>query len=382
MLLLPSWYPTPRNSYAGIFFRDQALALKAQGCQVGVVTTDLRSLRSVGSRSALENRWQTAVWADEEIPTFRLAGWNPGTASLRRRLDLRGFHRVTRKYIRTFGKPDVIHAHSALWGGVAAMHLSEELDVPYAITEHSSAFMMPGMPRRDLAAARMAFTRADAVIAVSSALAEALSIAFPRVAVQILPNVVDTSFFDRPLLDRTTTDTFSCVGSLVPGKRISLILRGIAEANRYAPVRLHVIGAGQEQRRLHEESERLGLGEVVRFLGPLPRSRVIDELAKSIAIVSASDIETFGLVIAEAQALGVPAVATDSGGPKDILTGGKGILLERNAEHRIGEALRSMHTRRKEWNARSTELRVHAFDHYHPRVIGSRLTALYESLVG
>jgi hypothetical protein len=44
ILFIPSWYPTRENPISGIFFREQAHALKRAGHQVGVIYPQLRSL--------------------------------------------------------------------------------------------------------------------------------------------------------------------------------------------------------------------------------------------------------------------------------------------------------------------------------------------------
>ena len=48
--------------------------------------------------------------------------------------------KLFRKYQQTFGKPDLILAHSAIWAGYAASRISIETGIPYIITEHRSRF--------------------------------------------------------------------------------------------------------------------------------------------------------------------------------------------------------------------------------------------------
>jgi len=64
----------------------------------------------------------------------------------------------------------------------------------------------------------------------------------------------------------------------------------------------------------------------------LSRIEVRKEIAAHHAIFSTSTIETFGLTVAEAQAMGKPVVVTDSGGVRDIVTQETGLVTEGSSE--------------------------------------------------
>ena len=46
VLILPSWYPEHKDHYAGSFFREQAIGIHKNGCKVGVIYPELKSLRN------------------------------------------------------------------------------------------------------------------------------------------------------------------------------------------------------------------------------------------------------------------------------------------------------------------------------------------------
>jgi glycosyltransferase involved in cell wall biosynthesis len=97
--------------------------------------------------------------------------------------------------------------------------------------------------------------------------------------------------------------------------------------NQYPAVGLSIAGNGPLEKELRALCESLKL-ENVYWLPRLNRAEVKVQMATHQAILSTSKVETFGLTIAEAQAMGKPVVVTDSGGVRDIVTQETGIITE------------------------------------------------------
>jgi glycosyltransferase involved in cell wall biosynthesis len=102
---------------------------------------------------------------------------------------------------------------------------------------------------------------------------------------------------------------------------------------------LLIIGGGPLRDDLEHRAMRLGVSERVRFLGFLDNPYPL--LASSDVFVHTARWEGFGLVIAEAMALGIPVIATScAGGPSEILGNGRyGILAPPEDPESIAEAL-------------------------------------------
>lgn len=113
---------------------------------------------------------------------------------------------------------------------------------------------------------------------------------------------------ERDVRDRRAV----CAGRLVPWKGIRLAIRAI----RLLPDwELLVIGDGPESGRLHRLARREGVDGRVRFAPWLPQADLWNELARAQALVLPSLRDDSPLIAAEAQALGLPVVAFDQGGP-------------------------------------------------------------------
>jgi glycosyltransferase involved in cell wall biosynthesis len=81
----------------------------------------------------------------------------------------------------------------------------------------------------------------------------------------------------------------------------------------------------QYERDLHGRAAALGLAEAVKFSGF--QSNALEWMRCMDVVVHASDREPFGIVVIEALALGLPVVASASGGPAEMITPGVDGLL-------------------------------------------------------
>jgi glycosyltransferase involved in cell wall biosynthesis len=155
-----------------------------------------------------------------------------------------------------------------------------------------------------------------------------------REHVVVLPNIVDASFFSFPIrpFSKVTSFKFLMIGDFIPRKNHRLLLEAFSLVQKqYPAVGLSIAGNGPLEQELRALCESLKL-ENVYWLPRLNRAEVKEQMAAHQAILSTSKVETFGLTIAEAQAMGKPVVVTDSGGVRDIITQETGIVTEGSSE--------------------------------------------------
>ena len=166
------------------------------------------------------------------------------------------------------------------------------------------------------------------------------SIAGPRLG-RVVPNLVDFEFFTPPPAARRRSPfTFLSACNLVGGKRLDRLIRAFAAAARvYPDMRLVMVGAGPEEGGLRCLAQACGVGPRVHFAGGLPPDGVREWMWKANALVVSSAVETFGVVLVEALATGIPVISTRCGGPEDIVEAGLGVLLERDDEEHLASAM-------------------------------------------
>lgn len=103
------------------------------------------------------------------------------------------------------------------------------------------------------------------------------------------------------------------VQRLVPVKRVDLVIRAFEVLHRSVPTsELVIVGAGPEERALRHLVERLGIVDAVSFAGYVADHDLPVLFGSADLFVFASASETFGVVLAQAMATGLPIVATGS----------------------------------------------------------------------
>ena len=191
----------------------------------------------------------------------------------------------------------------------------------------------------------------DTVAVVSDACREMLAREFPELADKLVTvhNMLDVSaLMERtepdPYVDRLVRHIVS-VGRLSPEKHFDNALRA-AKVLKDRGIRFcwHLVGDGPLRGELEALARELDITDCFRFEGnqpnPYPWFRHAD------LFVHPSYVESFGIVVLEAMALGVPCVVTRSLGPAEFIRDGvNGLLTDQSPEALIDAVLRILEDR-------------------------------------
>lgn len=115
------------------------------------------------------------------------------------------------------------------------------------------------------------------------------------------------------------------VSRLIPAKGIDIFLQALALQNKKMPLKGLIIGDGPERTALQNLAHELGLSEKVLFLGH--RTDVPKLLSALDIFILPSLREGFGLVLLESQCMGLPVIASETGGITEIINHGSNGLL-------------------------------------------------------
>lgn len=190
----------------------------------------------------------------------------------------------------------------------------------------------------DLTDKQEALRRADAVIAVSEAIAQELrAVSIP--AVTVLPNIVDAAEVNAIAKETPAIalpERFVLfVGKLEANKGAADLIPALVRSTAHLP--LVVLGSGSEKEFILASAEKNGI-EVVTP-GWTDRSDVIRAMKRADALVFPSTWpEPLSRVLLEALALGVPIAAMDTGGTSELIKDDVSGLLARSVDE-LGDAL-------------------------------------------
>ncbi len=384
VLIIPSWYPTYQEDIAGSFFREQAQALRKQGCKVGVISPQLRSLHNW--RSIFTGKSGLEVENDEGIATYRSHGmnWFPRVPSLASKFWVRHGCRLYEQYIAVHGEPDVIHVHSIFNAGVLAAEIYKRYSIPFVITEHSSAFACGLVSAQGISFANNIVALAEVKLAVSSEFALLLDkmLGDKSRSWGVMPNMVNKDFCDYPLPLRINNKDFKFINiaKMTEIKKQTNIILAFSEVFKFnLDVTLTIGGEGPEMLALKNISSQLGVSDRIKLTGKLSRQQVLKEMVASDAFVLSSSYETFGVVVIEALALGKPVIATRCGGPESIVREQDGVLVPIDDVSSLAAAMRYVYENRHKYDAAG--IRAACKMRYSESAVAQRLMAIYSDIV-
>ena len=174
------------------------------------------------------------------------------------------------------------------------------------------------------------------VIALSNVVARHMieDLGVPHERVKLVPRSVDLEKFKftNPKEKRKQDFNVGIIGRLSPIKGHLHFIKAMAKVSRAVPrLKIWIVGDAPGSREAYKEEiqvlvRRLGLWHCTQFLGT---QRDIPEILShlDLLVLATTTHEAFGRVIIEAQAAGVPVVASEVGGVVDIIEDGKNGLL-------------------------------------------------------
>lgn len=253
--------------------------------------------------------------------------------------------RLFERYVRE-RKPDVVLAQFAP-NGLQALEACRRHGIPLVV--HFHGYDASSLLRHKGYVAQLPelFRYVAAVVAVSKQMAATLvSVGCPERKLSIIPCGAPVNQL-WPVAKTRDDCGFVTVGRLIAVKGPLLALRAFAYCRRRVESgSLTIIGDGPLQGPAMRLAKRLKIFQEVAFLGRQPFSVVIRELGRNHVFLQHSvttklgQVEGWGVAAAEAQAGGLPVIATDHGGLRDqIIDGYNGFLIPEGDWRQMGECM-------------------------------------------
>ncbi|WP_321471866.1 glycosyltransferase [uncultured Paludibaculum sp.] len=256
-------------------------------------------------------------------------------------------------------EPDVIHATGPGDAGMLAAWLAYDLKVPLVLSWHTNVHeyagrrlrrMLRGVPaglvnhadvwgeRAALSLSCRFYQLARVLLAPTPELCTLLHQRTGR-PVRLMTRGSDTVGFGPSFRVRRDDDgqvVLGFVGRLSPEKNVRLLARVEDALERVMPGRYSflIVGDGSERAWLEARLRR------ATFTGILRGQALAQAYADMDVFVFPSETDTYGNVVVEAMASGVPAVVTGRGGPKFLVRPGETGLIGHGAEEFIEQVMR------------------------------------------
>ncbi|MEC4677653.1 MAG: glycosyltransferase [Nitrospirota bacterium] len=244
------------------------------------------------------------------------------------------------KTFRVSKKADLLHANW-IYVGLIAWIVKVVRGTPFVLTLRGSDVQGTQKGRLALFLSLWVLKRAAVITTVNQDLKQwVIDQGIPEERVVFIRNGVDLSSVQEIRKD-TSICRLLFVGSLIPRKGVRYLIESLStliciERN----FSLTIVGEGAEKKRLKQQVDQSALNDFVSFVGSVPPDQIVNYLSKSDCLVLPSLWEGTPNVVLEAMAAGLPVVASDLSGIREIVTPDlNGLLFQAKNVDELSKAL-------------------------------------------
>ena len=221
---------------------------------------------------------------------------------------------------------DVIHAHYWL-SGLVAKQIANELNLPLIFTSHSLGIFLDGYNKERVDCEKLVMSASN-IVTTSSIFEEFMiseNYTIDKNKIKKITPGVDKEIF-VPELNIERENIFLSIGRIQEQKGQMETINFLDNFRKVeSNFKCYFVGgpsgkSGKEYLQILKDTvKNLSLESHVEFLDNLPQIKIKELLNKSKLLIHTSKFETFGLVAAEANAMGVPVLTTNNGSLLEII---------------------------------------------------------------
>lgn len=180
---------------------------------------------------------------------------------------------------------------------------------------------------------RLVYNRADLVLTPSESMSKVLVEQGVTSPVKTMSNGINYNLFKKKT-DFKIKNRAVYIGRLGYEKNVDVVVRAFDIVQNINPnARLDVYGDGPANKMLRSLVHGLGIGSKVKFMGAYDINKVSQKLCDYDFFVTASNIETQGIVILEAMAAGLPVLGVDALAVPEVILDGKNGFVSKPFDH-------------------------------------------------
>ncbi|MEP6616166.1 MAG: glycosyltransferase [Ginsengibacter sp.] len=314
ILWLASWYPNRLSPFDGDFIQRHAQAASLlNNVHVLYVVNDPSGKVTGSIKEEVNhdgNLTETIIYYKSFKTGIRVIDQFLSSAKY-----LNIYKRTVRRHISSQGMPVFVHLHVAMKAGIIALWLLKKYKVPYILSEHWTGYLPEARPNyedRSLVfknLARKIIVNASQLTVVSKVLGDRMKKKF-NVSYIMIPNVVNTDLFFPQPYAHTDQINFVHVSGLGYQKNIENMIGAFSRLkNENYPFSLIIFAPDSQQ--IQDLVAHYHLEDHIILKREVPQALLAKSIRNSDALVLFSRYETFGCVVIEANASGIPAILTD-----------------------------------------------------------------------
>lgn len=378
IFIIARGYPSKKDPHWGCFENDQAEALANLGHKITILSVDARFRfywRPLGIQHKTER--MVSIYNIFLCP-YALLFFLP--KQIKRLFYNWQLDYIYKRAVRQQGEPDILYSHY-LPVTQRAISLRKKYNIPLVAIEHWSELAKDQISTKIIHTAKQTYNHLDQLIAVSQSLKDnIIQKHLIHNEIKVVPNLLGKEFTYQSNNTKHPL-TIVSAGRLVPSKRFDLLIDAVHQIQASLPNewKLLIIGGGCMKTALQEQINTLHLQEHIQLLGQQTKAEIVRLFQHSDFFALPSQMETFGVVYIEALACGLPIIATNCGGPSDIIMKENGILIPNKDIDALKEAILHMSNNLKDYNRENIAKDCQA--RFAPEVIAKRLTTIFEETI-
>lgn len=305
------------------------------------------------------------------------------------------------KVIHEFN-PDIVHIHHPFVLSLPAIMYGERLKIPKVLTIHTQyeryAYYISPIPQviTNKAIRRIIFNiaiKVDVITTPSISMKNLINCYGIKKEIEVVPNAINLDFFQErdeqqckviiEQLDLREEDiVILYVGRISFEKNVDKIIKALANVRNenINNIKLIMVGEGTAMNQVRDQVNSLGLTKMVKFVGAVNNEIVKYYYQVADIFAFASTSETFGMVIIEAFASGLPVLAIKALGVVDIITDGVDGLLVEDDINQFADRLKLL-IKNKELRQKLTKGALNTAQHYSIDTVSNQMLNIYQRLM-
>lgn len=314
VLVIPSWYPNGTDKLMGIYHKEYTYALTKMGIDVDMLFV-YRQRLSNPIKYLFMNKREVDIEKTYKVYKIMMMDIEKISISLFVKNYIKKLDKLYNEYIKTNGKPDILHAEVTFPAGYAVCVLGKKYNIPVVVTEHSSGFIKYFNGKYEKYGKYV--LENSKYTTVSDLMRN--QIKYLKKDVDLIPNLVDTEFFHKKKKKHDGLNLVT-VSAFRVGKGIEYLIEALSILiDKNIDVHLNIIGDGYLMNNYKDIATKFNMDNHITFYGQKTKEEISKILPNNDIFVIPSTYESFCIPGVEALASGLPIVSTRCYGPEEYI---------------------------------------------------------------